>query len=285
MIKTILAGLLAILILLFGGFFVADVLLKSTVGIDMVGTVAGATMIAQPVDESALITNPYNETSEMKSVQQKVNASVANMITYSPENGYWVNFNNLPDNMKTIIALSDKEVAALSSVVLKQEAAGQIQVKDLYMDVKIHQVEFEKNNEGTVLVNSVISIETASFKEAVPAESPLASFLGVIPDSLYVSSTVAVTKGEEPFTYQTEYVDFTINNLNEKQSESFFHSVDVITGVGTAEYIGLQIGNTLMDALVGSQTTKGLAYSLRSIGAKGFAFVEHADGIYFEVQR
>lgn len=285
MIKTILAGLLAILILLFGGFFVADVLLKSTVGVDMVGTVAGATMIVQPVDESALITNPYNETSEMKTVQQKVNASVANMITYSPENGYWVNFNNLPDNMKTIIALSDKEVAALSSVVLKQEAAGQIQVKDLYMDVKIHQVEFEKNNEGTVLVNSVISIETASFKEAVPAESPLASFLGVIPDSLYVSSTVAVTKGEEPFTYQTEYVDFTINNLNEKQSESFFHSVDVITGVGTAEYIGLQIGNTLMDALVGSQTTKGLAYSLRSIGAKGFAFVEHADGIYFEVQR
>ena len=285
MIKTILAGLLAILILLFGGFFVADVLLKSTVGVDMVGTVAGATMIAQPVDESALITNPYNETSEMKSVQQKVNASVANMITYSQENGYRVNFNNLPDNMKTIIALSDKEVAALSSVVLKQEAAGQIQVKDLYMDVKIHQVEFEKNTEGTVLVNSVISIETASFKEAVPAESPLASFLGVIPDSLYVSSTVAVTKGEEPFTYQTEYVDFTINNLNEKQSESFFHTVDVITGVGTAEYIGLQIGNTLIDALVGSQTTKGLAYSLRSIGAKGFAFVEHADGIYFEVQR
>ena len=52
-----------------------------------------------------------------------------------------------------------------------------------------------------------------------------------------------------------------------------------------SEYINVQIGTTLMHALVGNGANKGLAYSLKEYGAKDFNFVQYGGDIYFEVQR
>lgn len=285
MIKSVLAGLLAVVILIFGSVIGADLALKATMQVDLIGTAAHAISLTQPVSKDEIVTYPFDEGYEMKDVQAEINASVENMITYSEENGYWVNFENLPDNMKTIISLSDKQVGALASVILKQEAAGQIQIKDLYMDVEIYQVKFEMNQEGNTLVNTVVGINTTSFKSTLPEVFPLSNIKGSIPDILYVSSTTEVVKGEEPFTYHVDNSDFTINNLSDEQTESLFYTLDTLMGVGSAEYINVQIGTTIMHALVGNGTNKGLAYSLRDMGARDYEFVQYSDGVYFEVRR
>lgn len=285
MVKSVLAGLLAAVILIFGSIIGADLALRSTMQVDLIGTAAHAIALTQPVNKDEIVTNPFDESYEMKDVQDEINNSVANMITYSEENGYWVNFTPSSAGMRSMISLSDKQVGALASVVIKQEAAGQIQIKDLYMDVEIYQVEFEKNKEGNIIVNSVIGINTTSFKSIIPDTFPLANIKNSIPDILYISSTNEVIKGEESFEYNVEHVDFTINNLSKEQTESFFYTLDTLMGVGSAEYINVQIGTTLMHALVGNGANKGLAYSLKEYGAKDFNFVQYGGDIYFEVQR
>lgn len=285
MVKSVLAGLLAAVILIFGSIIGADLALRSTMQVDLIGTAAHAISLTQPVNKDEIVTNPFDESYEMKDVQDEINNSVANMITYSEENGYWVNFTPSSAGMKSMISLSDKQVGALASTVIKQEAAGQVQIRDLYMDIEIYQVEFEKNEEGNAIVNSVIGINTTSFKSIIPDAFPLANIKNIIPDILYISSTNEVIKGEESFEYNVEHVDFTINNLSKEQTESFFYTLDTLMGVGSAEYINVQIGTTLMHALVGNGANKGLAYSLKEYGAKDFNFVQHGSDIYFEVQR
>lgn len=285
MVKSVLAGLLAAVILIFGSIIGADLALRSTMQVDLIGTAAHAIALTQPVNKDEIVTNPFDESYEMKDVQDEINTSVANMITYSEENGYWVNFTPSSAGMRSMISLSDKQVGALASIVIKQEAAGQVQIRDLYMDIEIYQVEFEKNKEGNTIVNSVIGINTTSFKSIIPDAFPLANIKNAIPDILYISSTNEVIKGEESFEYNVEHVDFTINNLSKEQTESFFYTLDTLMGVGSAEYINVQIGTTLMHALVGNGANKGLAYSLKEYGAKDFNFVQYGGDIYFEVQR
>lgn len=285
MVKSVLAGLLAAVILIFGSIIGADLALRSTMQVDLIGSAAHAIALTQPVNKDEIVTNPFDESYEMKDVQDEINNSVANMITYSEENGYWVNFTPSSAGMRSMISLSDKQVGALASIVIKQEAAGQIQIKDLYMDVEIYQVEFEKNEEGNAIVNSVIGINTTSFKSIIPDAFPLANIKNIIPDILYISSTNEIIKGEESFEYNVEHVDFTINNLSKEQTESLFYTLDTLMGIGSAEYINVQIGTTLMHALVGNGANKGLAYSLKEYGAKDFNFVQYGGDIYFEVQR
>ena len=285
MVKSVLAGLLAAVILIFGSIIGADLALRSTMQVDLIGSAAHAIALTQPVNKDEIVTNPFDESYEMEGVQDEINNSVANMITYSEENGYWVNFTPSSAGMKSMISLSDKQVGALASTVIKQEAAGQVQIRDLYMDIEIYQVEFEKNKEGNTIVNSVIGINTTSFKSIIPDAFPLANIKNSIPDILYISSTNEVIKGEESFEYNVEHVDFTINNLSKEQTESFFYTLDTLMGVGSAEYINVQIGTTLMHALVGNGANKGLAYSLKEYGAKDFDFVQYGGDIYFEVQR
>ena len=285
MVKSVLAGLLAAVILIFGSIIGADLALRSTMQVDLIGSAAHAIALTQPVNKDEIVTNPFDESYEMEGVQDEINNSVANMITYSEENGYWVNFTPSSAGMKSMISLSDKQVGALASTVIKQEAAGQVQIRDLYMDVEIYQVEFEKNEEGNAIVNSVIGINTTSFKSIIPDAFPLANIKNIIPDILYISSTNEVIKGEESFEYNVEHVDFTINNLSKEQTESFFYTLDTLMGIGSSEYINVQIGTTLMHALVGNGANKGLAYSLKEYGAKDFNFVQYGGDIYFEVQR
>ncbi len=285
MIRSIVAGLVAIVVLMLGLFIGADFALKSTMQVDLIGTIAHGVALAQPVDEGQVVTHPFDIEKDMVDVQDEVNASVENMITYSQENGYWVNFNNLPDDMKTIIELSDKQVGALAQTVIMQELAGQVQIKNLYMDIEVLQVEFARNDSSNVEVNTVVAIDTTAFKSIMPDVFPVTNIKNVIPDTLYVSSTNEVIKGEEAFEYTLNNVDFTINNLTEQQTASFFHTLDTVLGIGSAEYISTQIGSTLMGALVGGENARGLAYSLKDIGATDFEFVDKSSGIYFTVQR
>ena len=158
MVKSVLAGLLAAVILIFGSIIGADLALRSTMQVDLIGTAAHAIALTQPVNKDEIVTNPFDESYEMKDVQDEINTSVANMITYSEENGYWVNFTPSSAGMRSMISLSDKQVGALASIVIKQEAAGQVQIRDLYMDIEIYQVEFEKNED--------IKFENGMYKRA-----------------------------------------------------------------------------------------------------------------------
>ena len=77
------------------------IIIKNTYDIDLIKTVKEFKTLSEPVDENSLCPNAFSD-EDMVDVQSIVNQSVEDFITYSSENGYSVNFNNLPDEMKYI---------------------------------------------------------------------------------------------------------------------------------------------------------------------------------------
>lgn len=283
MVKSILAVLLAIVIIVSALLIGACVYLKQAKDVDLVGSVAHAvSVLSEPISKEDVCDHPFDLKQDMANVQFIVNESVEDMIEYQEEHGYKVKFQDLPDEMKAIIYLSDKQVGALAQVVLTQEAVGQVQVNDLYMDIEIYQVKFDKDvNDGNILVNTVFGINTAQYREAM-AGTPIE---GAIPEILYVSSVNKVIKGEEAFTYTLEHVSLELNHLTPEQTEDFFRTIDMFAHIGTAEYLNGQVGKALIGSLVGSETQRGLAYSLKDIGARDFEFQTRNGEIYFVVTR
>ena len=295
--KTLFAGITAIIIIIGGLFIGADFALTKTMDISLIGTIANVAMLTAEPDKDHLCDHPFDKEKDMVDVQETVNASVENMITYSKEYGYNVNFDNLPDDMKNIIVLTDKQVGALAETVIEQESQGQIHVSgNLYMDVELYQVKFEKGEgEDETIVNTVIGIDATAYKSTMNLPDMLNDVAALVPDVFYIKSTFLVTKDKDAFTYSIDHISLEMNNLQANQSEDTFHVLNVVTGlmgvngdgtgIGDCEHINLQIADAVMDALVGSEDTRGLAYSLREIGAKDFNFIEQDGNWCFAVER
>lgn len=282
-LKRLLIALLIIVIL--AGALVAGAYfyVKNTYGIDVFKTIGQLKTLGREVDEAKLCPNAFSE-GDMDGVKNEINASVDGFISYTEENGYKVNFDDLPAEMKTVIKLTDKQVGAVADTVVKQEMNGEVEIADKKVPVKLLQVAFNDIDEsGNADFNVVLRLDltplTADISDGVKR------LVGrYLPEFLYVSSTVRVTRGTG-FEYSVTHKTLTLNNLSAEDTEEFFGTLDKLTGIGAAKTLNETIGNTVLSSLIGSETQNGLAYSLKNIGASGYTF-KSEDGVnYFEVLR
>ena len=254
---------------------------KSTYGIDLIKTIIEVKTLTEEVDEEKLITNRFS-ISEMVDVEQIANQSVENLISYTKEHGYKVNFDDLPSEMKYLIKLSDKQVAALADVIIKQETNGKIDIAGTQVGIELKQVDFTSIENENATINTVFTINIQEFINKIPNSFPFTSVKKYIPEILYISSTVDVIKGDVEFAYTVNHNKLTINNLNSSETEDLFHTLDVIMKFGSAKLLNEELCNVMMNALIGNEENNGLAYSLKKIGAKDYTFfVDGAE--YFAV--
>lgn len=276
---TVLVIVLVLAIALVGGYFY----IRSAYGIDLINTVGQLKTLGEDVDETALCPNAFSD-ADMVDVQTEVNKSVEDFITYTEEHGYLVNFDNLPDEMKYIIKLTDRQVGALAQTVISQEMQGKIEVGGNSLELTLKQVEFSEIQDGNALFNSVVKVDLSSIKAGMN-EFPLSWLKGYVPDCFYVSSTVCVQKGNRAFAYTVSHRSLTVNNLSPSDTEDLFHTLDVVLKIGSAETLNLQIGEALIGSLIGVEGQNGLAYSLREIGAEDYSFITEDGCGYFAVLR
>lgn len=282
-LKRLLIALLIIVIL--AGALVAGAYfyIKNTYGIDVFKTIGQLKTLGREVDEAELCPNAFSD-GDMASVEDAINASVDGFISYTEENGYKVNFDNLPAEMKTVIKLTDKQVGAVADTVVRQEMNGEVELADKKVPVKLLQVAFSDIDEnGNANFNVVVCLDlkplTADIDEGAKR------FVGkYLPEFLYVSSTVRVTRGTG-FEFTVAHKTLILNNLSAEDTEEFFGTLDKLMGIGTAQTLNETIGNTVLSSLIGSETQNGLAYSLKNIGATGYTFTTENGVNYFEVLR
>ena len=258
--------------------------IKKTYDIDLIKTVKELKTLSEPVNETTLCPNAFSD-SDMVDVQTIVNQSVEDFITYSIEHGYSVNYDDLPDEMKYIIRLTDKQVGALAQTVVKQEIDGKINFGGKDVNVALKQVEFSSIQTNSVLINTVIAVDVTAFKLDVPDKFPFSYLKKFIPDTLYVSSTVKIDKGATAFSYTVSHDSLTINNLSKADTEDLFRTLDIVLSVGTADSWNLQIGRAIANALIGNDVDNGIAYSLKEIGATDYEFSQDTENAYFSVLR
>lgn len=264
---------------LLGGYFYV----KNQYGIDLINTARELKILSEPVNETDLCPHAFSN-EDMLDVQALVNQSVENFITYTEDQGYVVNFDNLPNEMMYVIRLSDKQVGAFAQTVIMQEIGGQVAVEDRHLDVALKQVRFSSITDNGALLNAIITLDLSSLKSQLK-DFPYSLMKGAVPDVIYISSTVCVEKGTTAFSYSVSHHSLTINNLNTEESADLFNTLDIILEIGSAESWNVALGSAIADALIGNENNNGLAYSLKDLGATDYAFAE-TDGIaYFLVMR
>ena len=281
-LKILLITVLVFVILTVVGLTLSYFSIRASTGIDLIKIIRELNALSQPVDESEICPNVFSD-DDMIDVKDTINQSVSDFITYSEENGYNINLDNLPTEMKSIIRLTDKQVGALANEFMTQDSEN-ISV-DSMTDLQLKQIDFEISDEGYTVLNTVLFLDLTEEVENLPDEFPNYLLKGFIPKTLYISSTVIVRPTSEAFGYSVEHHSLTLNGLSPTETEELFTTLSIIGVDGTAEEFNELTGQSVMDALVGSEEVKGFAYSLKSIGATGFEFVNENGVDYFIVKR
>ena len=259
------------------------VYVRDTYGIDLIKTVKELKTLQEPVDEAKLCPNAYT-LDDMVDVQETVNASVEGFITYTEEQGYMVNFDNLPPEMTQIIKLTDKQVCAVAQEVVEQEIEGKIKFGGENVSVALKQVDFYDLADKGACFNVVIAVDMTPLKKT--SDNAILNYVtSLVPDKMYVSSTVRIVHGADAFSYDVQHESLTINNLIAEDTEDLFHTLSVLFKVDSIDTWNVYVGNVIMDALVGNEEKNGLAYGLKDIGATDYAFVEEEGKEYFAVLR
>ena len=113
---------------------------------------------------------------------------------------------------------------------------------------------------------------------------PYKYFKKYIPDNLYVSSTVRVDKTEKDgFSYTVTHKALTLNHLSDDDTADLFNTLNAVLKIGTAENLNMQVGETAVNALIGTEESNGFAYALKAIGATEFRFETASDAERFIV--
>ena len=276
---------LLVIVLLAGGVCVGGYFyIKGTYGIDLIQTVKELKKFNEYVDENTLCPHAFWD-SDMIYAKDEVNNSAEDFITYTSENGYTVNFDNLPAEMKTVIRLTDKQVGALAKTIIQQELGSKFDLGGKDLEIMLKQVKFSSITADSVLVNTIVRVDITPYKNDMPDKFPFSYLSLHIPDGVYVSSTVKIQKGLTPFSYFVSHDTLTVNNLNKAETEDLFNTLDIVMGVGDIASWNEKIGSVVANALIGNEENNGLAYSLKSIGATDYEFSEDGENAYFSVLR
>ncbi len=270
-------------VVIIGGY----VYVRTTYGIDLFRTAGQLKTLTKDVDESALCPNAYGE-QDFVTMKSEIDKRVSGLIVYEKGkgyNGYSVNFDALNGKVMTdMISLTEKHVGAVAQTVFFGQTAGKLKIGGKDVIVTVVQIDFsEIAANGSADFNVVAKIDLTPFK-ADMGGFPYKYFKKYIPDNLYVSSVVRVDKTEEDgFSYKVSHKFITLNNLSGDDTADLFNTLNAVLKIGTAENLNMQVGETAVNALIGTEKSNGFAYSLKAIGATAFKFETASDAERFIV--
>ena len=286
-IKNLIISLVVIVailgVVIIGGY----VYVRTTYGIDLFRTAGQLKTLTQAVDETALCPNAYGE-EDFAAMKTELNKKFDGFVSYEEGkgfNGYSVNFGSLAGkSMSGTVSLTEKQVGAITQTVFYGQTGGKIKIGEKEVSVTVVQVDFsEIAANGSADFNVVAKIDLTPFK-ADMGDFPYKYFKKYIPDNLYVSSVVRVDKTDEDgFSYTVSHKSITLNNLSGDDTADLFNTLNAVLKIGTAENLNMQVGETAVNALIGTEKSNGFAYSLKAIGATAFKFETASDAERFIV--
>ena len=286
-IKRLFISLVVIVAVLGVAVIGGYIYVRSAYGIDLFRTAGQLKTLTEQVNEAELCPNAYGD-GDFVDLKNSVNAEIEGLVKFEEGkgyNGYTLDFNALIGaSLSKTIALSEKQVGALAEIVFFEQTGGKIQLGGKQTDVTIVQTDFSEIAEnGSADFNVVCKLDLSPFKADMD-KFPYSLFKKYIPDSLYVSSAVRVDKTTDgQFDYTVSHKGLALNNLNAEETADLFHTLDAVLKIGTAENLNMQVGETAVNALIGTEKSNGFAYSLKAIGATAFKFETASDAERFIV--
>ena len=260
----------------------SHLVLKYKYNIDSIEVINGLNNINKKVDEDKACSNKFNEEDKEKAIEI-INASTNDFIQNDKDN-IVLDYDRLVNDMQTVIELNDREVGAICSTYLDNLKNNKFEVGGFTFDVQLLELTFDDLKEKSCDLTTVFKISVSSFKEQMNA-FPLNIAKDMVPNDIFLFSTVTVNKGDCAFEYSLTSTSFKMNACTIKQTSSLFEIVDLAFDIGNSSEINLLIGSTIVDGLIGTETNKGLAYNMKIVGASDYNFVEKNGEILFRIER
>ena len=256
----VIVGILAMALI--GVYIVARVKL----GVDLFRTVGQLKTLSQPVNEEESFPAAF-KSKDLVDLKSQTESQLGNVVLYEEGKGYQgysVDF--------TALALAG---ATASPVFLsEQQTGGKLTIADKDISVSVLQIAFTDvdSETGNADLNVTIKLDLTPFKDDMEG-FPFNKLKNIVPDALYVTSVVRIEKGEGlAYTVTPKYL--TLNNLSGDDTSDFFHTLDVVLKIGSAEDLNREVGTTAANALIGTEKSPGFVYALKATGGSGsFAFV------------
>lgn len=242
----------------------------------------------KPVATETIAPKAINYETDMAAAQASANASIPNIITKDSEGNYTVNDTALPLMLNDMV-LSDKETCAIITTILKNSDKidlkfGDYNLKDF--DLKLVQFSFSDLNTETKTAkfNAVLSLSLTKLKDKMTS-FPLSLFKGRVPDTIYLSNTVNITKGTSAWQYSIASDTLTINNLPQNKITELLTLANNFVNLGTIEELNEKIGTVLANGVIGNSENYGFAYALHDAGAQDYNFVSSGEEIKLVVKK
>lgn len=250
-------------------------------GVDLFRTIGQLKTLSQPVNEQEAFPAAY-KSQDLADLKSQTESQLGNVVLYEEGKGYegyTVDFTAIAVSGATAkpVILSEQQAGALAEIVFYQQTGGKLTIADKEISVCVLQIAFTEIDAetGDADLNVTVKLDLTPFKNDMEG-FPFNMLKGVVPDALYVTSVVRIEKGEGlAYTVTPKYL--TINNLSGDDTSDFFHTLDVVLKIGSAEDLNAKIGTTAANALIGTEQNPGFVYALKSVsgsGSFGFASFE-----------
>ena len=277
-IKKLIISLIVIIGILAMALIGVYIVARVNLGVDLFRTVGQLKTLSQPVNEQESFSAAYRS-EDLAELKSQTDSQLGDVVLYEEGKGYegyTVDFTALALSGATAkpVFLSEQQAGALAEIVFHQQTGGVLTIADKEISVCVLQIAFTEIDAetGNADLNVTVKLDLTPFKNDMEG-FPFNLLKGIVPDALYVTSVVRIEKGEGlAYTVTPKYL--TLNNLSGDDTSDFFHALDVVLKIGSAEELNAEIGTTAANALIGTEQNPGFVYALKATGGAGsFAFV------------
>lgn len=277
-IKKLIISLIVIIGILAVALISVYIVARVNLGVDLFRTVGQLKTLSQPVNEQESFPASYRS-EDLAELKSQTDSQLGDVVLYEEGKGYegyTVDFTALALSGVTAkpVFLSEQQAGALAEIVFHQQTGGVLTIADKEISVCVLQIAFTEIDAetGNADLNVTVKLDLTPFKNDMKG-FPFNLLKGFVPDALYVTSVVRIEKGEGlAYTVTPKYL--TLNNLSGDDTSDFFHTLDVVLKIGSAEELNAEIGTTAANALIGTEQNPGFVYALKATGGSGsFAFV------------
>ena len=276
-IKKLIISLIVIIGILAVALISVYIVARVNLGVDLFRTVGQLKTLSQPVNEQESFPAAYRS-EDLADLKSQTDSQLGDVVLYEEGKGYegyTVDFTALALSGATAkpVFLSERQAGALAEIVFHQQTGGVLTIADKEISVCVLQIAFTEIDAetGNADLNVTVKLDLTPFKNDMKG-FPFNLLKGFVPDALYVTSVVRIEKGEGlAYTVTPKYLTL---NLSGDDTSDFFHTLDVVLKIGSAEELNAEIGTTAANALIGTEQNPGFVYALKATGGSGsFAFV------------
>ena len=280
MIKKFFSFLLTLVIIVLLLALGLGIFVKVKYDVNVITAIPGVFKVTKEVDESTYKSSFTQEDKLL--VKDAINDKLNNFITYSEQDGFGINI--LPSSsISDEIKLTSKEVGALSDILLDVSDTHTVDISGYSIPFKLIQVEMNNIENGSCTLNTVLKLDITSIKAGMKS-FPLNLISNKIPDNIYVSSVVRVNKLTPAYSYSVVSESISINSLSGNETYEMFKLLSIVADFGNIDELNLSFGTTFVNALIGSSSKAGFAYSLQLYGATDYNFEIETETNYFVVK-